>query len=94
MTPNKYTPIIDRSLNDGNQRVYKFDNGQGASVVRHSFSYGHEDGLYEVAVVKFDGDEFGLDYTTPITDDVLGHLSDDEVIELLDQIAALPKVKS
>lgn len=25
----------------------------GASVVRHSFSYGHEQGLWELAVIKW-----------------------------------------
>ena len=81
----KYTPILDRPANGGNQKVYKFDNGYGASVVNHSFSYGQE-----LAVIRFDGDDFELCYTTPITSDVLGHLTDEEIDDVLDRIKALP----
>ena len=70
----------------GVQRVYKFPNGYGASVIRHKGSYGYSKGLWELAVL----DEFGeLDYTTPITNDVLGHLSEEEVILKLNEIRGL-----
>lgn len=76
----------------GIQHKYKFDNGYGASVVRALFSffggsYGADQGLWELAVIGPDGD---LAYDTPITNDVLGWLSDDQVAETLDAIAALP----
>jgi hypothetical protein len=70
----------------GVQRVYKFPNGYGASVIRHKGSYGYSKGLWELAVL----DEFGgLDYTTSITNDVLGHLSEEEVILKLNEIRGL-----
>ena len=59
-----------------------FDNGFGASVVKHDFSYGGKDGLYELAVIDKKGD---LTYSTPITDDVVGYLNEDEVTGLLEQ---------
>lgn len=72
------------------QLIHRFENGYGASVVRHNFSYGHEDGLWELAVLKWRDDGLAdLDYTTPITDDVLGSLTDDDVERILKQIEGL-----
>lgn len=72
-------------LAEGRQWKFQFDNGFGASVINDG--YGREQGLYELAVLA-DG---RLTYDTPITDDVLGYLSPDEVGEALAKIEALPK---
>lgn len=93
---SKHTPIIERphpAKMGEVQKIYRFENGYGASVVRFSFSYGGDRGLWELAVVKFDPanqDAWHLDYTTPITSNVIGYQSDEEIAELLDQISALP----
>lgn len=63
-----------------------FDNGYGTSVVRHKYSYGGKDGLYELAVLDKDGE---LTYDTPITDGVMGYLTPDDVTEILIQIQDL-----
>lgn len=84
--------FLERSINGGSQVIYKFDNGFGASVVQHNFSYGSEDGLSELAVLKFNGDEWGLTYDTEITDDVIGYLTEDDVQELLTRIEKLENV--
>jgi len=76
----------------GSQWVYRFPNGYGASVIRGPWSYGGPEGLYELGVVVFSGDSWELTYETPITSDVLGHLSLDEVAATLAKIAALPEV--
>ena len=81
------TQKITHSQNGGTQTVYRFDNGYGASIVNHQFSYGTE-----MAVVKFHGssiEDFDLCYSTPITDDVLGHLSPADVDMYLKRIEAL-----
>lgn len=70
---------------NGIQARVDFENGYGASVVRHDNSYGGKDGLYELAVLK-DGD---LCYDTPITSDVLGFLTEAEVSIYLTQIEQL-----
>ena len=78
----------------GWQKIYRFKNGYGASVVFFPGSYGYENGLYELAVVKFCGDgdaDYNLTYETPITDDVIGSLSEAEVDNTLLQIEALTK---
>lgn len=69
----------------GVQAKVEFPNGYGASIVQGPYSYGNEFGLYELAVLK-DG---VLCYDTPITSDVVGHLTPDDVTALLEQIEAL-----
>ena len=69
-------------------RRYVLPNGYGASVVSHQHSYGGRNGLWELAVL-LDG---RLHYDSPITDDVIGHLREWQVSELLVEIAALPEV--
>lgn len=73
----------------GVQAVVFFDNGYGASVIRGTGSYGVGDDLYELAVVKGDGDSWDLCYTTGITNDVIGHLSEKAITNLLQEIEAL-----
>jgi hypothetical protein len=47
-------------------------------------------GLYEVAVLKkITDDNYVLCYDTPITDDVIGYLNNEQVIEILEQIKNL-----
>jgi hypothetical protein len=74
---------IQRGLNAA--RVM-FDNGYGASVVVGPYTYGGEDGLYELAVLDSNGK---LTYETPITNDVEGYLTEDDVTKLLEQIQSL-----
>ena len=69
-------------VHDGVQYEYTFPNGYGASVIKHSYSYGGKDGKWELAVLKDDE----LCYDTSITNDVLGHLTTGEVNVILDKI--------
>ncbi len=71
----------------GVQALSAFPNGYTASVIRSTYSYGGADGLYEVAILH--GDD--LVYDTPVTDDVLGSLTEAEVADTLAAIAALPE---
>lgn len=69
---------------------FKFNNDYGASVIKHHGSYGYEDDLFELAVLFFDEDGVcHLSYNTPITNDVIGFLTNDEVLGLLKQIREL-----
>lgn len=71
---------------------YKFPNGFGASVICLPGFHGFERGLSELAVLKFNGDgEYDLVYDTPITDDVLGYLNEDQVDKALAAIYRLDK---
>ena len=69
----------------GTRAAHTFPNGFGVSVINSSFSYGGDKGLYEMAIL-FKGK---LTYDTPLTDDVLGHLTKAEVNEYLAKVEAL-----
>jgi hypothetical protein len=119
-----YTPIIEKQHPSdpmGKQKLYRFANGYGASVVRFRMtsrqrmifepmmaiasiagvgqgpeggtgSYGYSEGLWELAVIKFNGpgnDDWDLTYSTPITDDVIGNLNEAEIENILAKIEAL-----
>ena len=85
-----FKELPSRPINNGIQYIFKADNGYGASIVQHDFSYGGKKGLWELAVIKYDEDgEWDICYNTSITSDVLGYLSEDDVTDYLTQIEQL-----
>ena len=70
-----YTPSQEHESFGGIRRVYRFENNYGASVICHEFSYSSKGHKWELAVLY--GDD--ITYDTPITSDVIGHLSDQQV---------------
>ena len=73
------------SHHGGVQKVYEFDNGYGASVIMGPHTYGGHKGLWELAVLE----NGSLCYDTPITNDVIGHLNEEEVNNYLNLIKEL-----
>jgi hypothetical protein len=71
---------------DSYHKIYRFPNGYGASVVSSPFTYGGKDGLFEVAVLDSSGT---IDYSTPITGDVIGYLDFAGVADILNKIKNL-----
>ncbi|TYC47831.1 hypothetical protein ESZ50_11090 [Weissella muntiaci] len=64
---------------------YKFENSFGASVIYGPGSFG-----LELAVIRYNKDgSWDIDYSTDITDDVVGRLTPDELDNLLGRIQAL-----
>ena len=84
MTLRGYARKYD--INNGVGYIYEFENGYGASVIKHDYSYGGKQGLYEIAVLDSTGD---LCYSTPITDDVVGHATEETVLDTLHRIKML-----
>lgn len=71
---------------DGVRARIDFPNEFGASVVRHNYSYGGPDGLYELGVTK-NGE---LHYDNPVAEgDVIGNLNEEEITEILERIQLL-----
>lgn len=80
---------------EGQQATMMFENGYGVSVVRFKVmgrygSYTSNESEWELAVLKGDEKEWSLTYETPITDDVMGHLSEEEVSEVMQKVQELP----
>ena len=74
------------AMGEGIQSKLSFDNGYGVSVVRTSWTYGGKEGLYELAVLDTQGN---LTYDTPVTNDVIGYLSEEEVSDIMEQVQKL-----
>lgn len=101
--PTRIEPTLERAhpVGSGTQRIYRFDNNLGASVIQNFIgslpvSRGAESGRWELAVLRFTGEgidpegaNWELTYDTPITDDVIGHLDDEEVQAILALIREL-----
>ena len=87
-----YNPTQTNHRNNGIQHIYRFENSRySASVVKTPYSYGGDNGLWELAVL-LDGK---ITYDTPITHnhDVTGWLTDNDVQAILSQIDALTETK-
>ena len=81
-----------KMFGDSYSYEFRFENGYGASVIKHIGSFGYKQDLFELAVIKrYDNDDYYLCYDTPITDDVLGYLTNDDVLKLLERIKKLEK---
>ena len=74
------------------QYIYRFPNGYGASVVKHSGSYGHALDLWELSVTTWDDSGDHLNYATPIANDILGNLTGVTVFDILGRIICLPVI--
>lgn len=85
----EFKPNICDGINIGIYCKIFFDNGFGASIIKTKYSYGGEKGLYEIAVLKGNAEKFDLCYTTEITDDVLGYLTEAEVEKYVNEIKNL-----
>lgn len=83
---------FDGPNNSGYQMIVKFDNGFGASIINNIYSHTRNDQEFELAVIEKTGEEqndWELCYTTEITDDIIGYLSEEEIIEYLYKIKDL-----
>lgn len=104
---SRHVPVEEKPhlIAPGIHRIYRFENGYGASVVRFQMplgvsvggisygSYTNSEDEWEVAVIQYKGDKWEISYKTPITDDVIGHVHESELDDLLDRIAALPSAE-
>lgn len=87
----------DHPIGNGVQGLAFFPNGYGVSVVRFRIggsgygSYTDNENEWEVAILKGDAQEWSLTYETPISDDVMGRLSEDDVTDLMKRVQELPQ---
>jgi len=83
------------NITGATQRIYKFPNDYGASVIwGGSFIGSDPTAPYEVAVIQFtEGDHYYLDYSTPLGRDVFRYQNEEQVRDLLKQIKNLERVE-
>jgi len=60
----------------GVARTLVFENGTKLSVVKHNFSYGGSQGLWEIAVINEEGDFITQNVWHDLDDDVVGYVTD------------------
>ena len=79
----------------GEHAHHFFDNHYGVSVIRGAYTYGGKKGLYELAVLYMEPEDkySELVYDTPVTSDVEGYLTPDDVTRLMEQVSQLPPRK-
>ena len=83
---------IDMPEKNGVQYLKFFDNGYGVSVIKHNFSRGGTAGFWELAILEGNEENWKIIYDTPIADDVIGYLTENEVIELADKVSKLRSI--
>lgn len=74
---------------DGISAGILFDNHYGVSVIKGPYSHGGRQGLYELAVIYMSPDMkySKLHYDNDVAQgDVRGHLTEEEVSELMEQV--------
>ncbi len=84
--------------NDGYNGIdahHIFDNHYGVSIIKTPYSYGGKEGLYELAIlVMKPGDKYSeLCYDTPISNDVMGYLTPEDITDIMKQVKELPTRK-
>ncbi len=72
----------------GTQAIINFTNGYSASVITGNWFYTSNEEPFEIAVMTHDG---AICYDTPITDDVMGYLTEEAANDVLRKISELPK---
>ena len=72
------------------QAIMFFPNGFGVSVISGLMTRGGKDGKYEMAILTGSPEDYELCYDTPITSDVLGHLTPDDVTNYMKKVQSLP----
>jgi hypothetical protein len=70
------------------QCVLDFDDNIQLSIITGKYTYGGDQGLYEIAVFK-DGDFAGLPGIIDVDDQVRGYLTEDEVSAIIKKMYLL-----
>lgn len=71
----------------GIARTLVFENGTKMSVVKHNFSYGGPQGLWEIAVINEEGDFITQDIWYDLDDDVMGYVTDLQLKKYISDVA-------
>lgn len=70
--------------------MFQFKN-YGVSVIKGLGTYGSDEDLWELAVLKRSGESWNVCYDTPITNDVVGFCSEERVLDIVLDVALLDR---
>ena len=71
----------------GIQKLYRFENSYGASVIKTCYSDGGKLGLWELAMIFWKNDEkYNLYYCDIVENGVLGYLNEEDIDPILEKI--------
>ena len=77
------------SIGRGQHAVLEFDNGYGVSVLLGDMFYSNGVDTYELGVLA----NGYLCYETPITDDVLGRVTEEEITKIMKELQSYESIK-
>lgn len=83
---NGHSLVSHREVLNGEQYLFRFGNGYGASVIRHDLSIGREKNLWELMVIKWWCRDYHLRPRSPIGDSPVGNLPPYDVETYLERI--------
>jgi hypothetical protein len=76
------------SIGRGQHAVLEFDNGYGVSVLLGDMFYSNGVNTYELGVLA----NGYLSYETPITDDVLGRVTEEEITKIMKELQSYESI--
>lgn len=68
---------------------FHFENGYGASIIKHELVRGYEDDLWEIWMLKKSNDKWKIDLKTPLIEPIVYYLTEEDVRNYLQQIKEL-----
>jgi len=71
---------------EGVQRMYTFENGTQVSAIKTPYSYGGKNDKWEIAVLDANGDWLTRDVWHDLSDDVMGHVSDELLPKYIEDV--------
>ncbi len=87
-------PFAGNVLEDATLKMSKIFSDNKATIDNEYGSYTNSESEWELAVLKGKEGDWEIDYNTPITSDVIGHLKDDGVTEIMKKVQQLPKANN
>lgn len=86
---DQYRKHIEKEMGGryGEQNLFTFPNGLMVSVIKHLYSYGYNHDLFKIAVCR--DEKFVTKKYFDSDDDVIGYLSERDVVDCLERVSKL-----
>lgn len=88
-----FTKPVNPMWEKGSQAILFFKNGYGVSVLFGTDFRSNGKNTYEVAIIKGNEKDFNLVYDTPIANDVISFITEEQVTRVMKLVQKLNKNK-